>query len=98
MGFFNGLKQQALEMAQEEARKQIEKQFGAQAAAMLPGKSSSGGGKTNKVTAAQYEAHKPADLRKDVRMISGCMDAQTSADVSNVGSFQLPDPCGELTR
>jgi hypothetical protein len=79
MGFFNGLKQQALEMAQE-------------AAAMLPGKSSGG---TNKVTAAQYEAHKPADLRKDVRMISGCQDAQTSADVSNVGSFQLPDPCGE---
>jgi hypothetical protein len=95
MGFFNGLKQQALEMAQEEARKQIEKQFGAQAAAMLPGKGSGGAGKTNKVTAAQYEAHKPADLRKDVRMISGCQDAQTSADVSNVSSFQLPDPCGE---
>lgn len=27
-------------------------------------------------------------------MISGCDDAQTSADVSNVSSFQLPDPAG----
>lgn len=27
-------------------------------------------------------------------MISGCEDVQTSADVSNVGSFQLPDPAG----
>lgn len=29
-----------------------------------------------------------------VRMFSGCEDVQTSADVSNVGSFQLPDPAG----
>lgn len=28
------------------------------------------------------------------RMISGCQDKQTSADVSNVSSFQLPDPAG----
>jgi len=27
-------------------------------------------------------------------MISGCQDAQTSADVSNVDGFQLPDPAG----
>lgn len=27
-------------------------------------------------------------------MISGCEDEQTSADVSNVSSFQLPDPAG----
>ena len=27
-------------------------------------------------------------------MISGCEDAQTSADVSNVANFQLPDPHG----
>jgi len=27
-------------------------------------------------------------------MISGCEDAQTSADVSNVASFKLPDPHG----
>lgn len=27
-------------------------------------------------------------------MISGCADSQTSADVSNVNSFQLPDPAG----
>lgn len=30
----------------------------------------------------------------DVRMISGCRDSQTSADVSHVGQFQLPDPAG----
>jgi len=30
----------------------------------------------------------------DVRMISGCHDVQTSADVSNVDSFNLPDPSG----
>lgn len=30
----------------------------------------------------------------EVRMISGCQDSQTSADVSNVASFQLPDPAG----
>ena len=29
-----------------------------------------------------------------VFMISGCEDSQTSADVSNVNSFQLPDPKG----
>ena len=30
----------------------------------------------------------------NVRMISGCQDSQTSADVSNVSAFQLPDPAG----
>lgn len=44
----------------------------------------------------EYEASKPDELRKDIRMISGCQDCQTSADVSNVSSFQLPDPAGEL--
>lgn len=29
-----------------------------------------------------------------VRMFSGCEDKQTSADVSNVSSFRLPDPAG----
>jgi hypothetical protein len=29
-----------------------------------------------------------------VHMISGCRDEQTSADVSNVESFSLPDPKG----
>lgn len=31
----------------------------------------------------------------EVHMISGCMDSQTSADVSNVASFSLPDPAGK---
>jgi hypothetical protein len=30
----------------------------------------------------------------EIHMISGCQDAQTSADVSNVASFKLPDPKG----
>lgn len=33
-------------------------------------------------------------IQSEFRMISGCEDVQTSADVSNVGSFQLPDPAG----
>jgi hypothetical protein len=42
-----------------------------------------------------FEQEKPQQLRGDIRMISGCLDSQTSADVSNVQSFQLPDPAGE---
>jgi len=41
-------------------------------------------------TLAQAEEYIPAN----VRMISGCQDSQTSADVSNVATFQLPDPAG----
>jgi cobalamin biosynthesis protein CobT len=33
-------------------------------------------------------------ISADVRLISGCMDSQTSADVADVESFQLPDPAG----
>jgi len=36
----------------------------------------------------------PQVLIADVVMISGCDDHQTSADVSNVASFALPDPAG----
>jgi hypothetical protein len=42
----------------------------------------------------ELEANKPRELKTDIRMISGCEDAQTSADVSNVNSFKLPDPAG----
>jgi len=42
----------------------------------------------------QFEEKKPPALQADVRMISGCEDAQTSADVNNVASFKLPDPAG----
>lgn len=35
-----------------------------------------------------------AAIPAEVRMISGCEDVQTSADVSNVGSFKLPNPAG----
>lgn len=45
------------------------------------------------LTKDAFEANKPDELRKDIRMISGCADHQTSADVSNVSNFCLP---GEL--
>lgn len=41
-----------------------------------------------------FEEKKPDSLKNDIRMISGCEDKQTSADVSNVNSFSLPDPAG----
>jgi hypothetical protein len=34
-------------------------------------------------------------IPSDFRMISGCEDAQTSADVSSTKSFKLPDPHGK---
>mmetsp|Transcript_47746 Transcript_47746/g.93251 ORF Transcript_47746/g.93251 Transcript_47746/m.93251 type:complete len:310 (+) Transcript_47746:165-1094(+) len=34
-------------------------------------------------------------IAAEVRMISGCADCQTSADVSNVKEFELPDPAGK---
>jgi len=33
-------------------------------------------------------------INAEIRMISGCEDKQTSADVSNVAAFKLPDPNG----
>lgn len=80
MGFFNNLKNQAVEMAKKEFMD-----------AMDGGDDDNGGGQ---MTREEYEANKPDELRKDIRMISGCQDRQTSADVSNVSSFQLPDPAG----
>eukprot|EP00565_Helicotheca_tamesis_P000091 CAMPEP_0185735454 /NCGR_PEP_ID=MMETSP1171-20130828/25339_1 /TAXON_ID=374046 /ORGANISM="Helicotheca tamensis, Strain CCMP826" /LENGTH=329 /DNA_ID=CAMNT_0028405775 /DNA_START=34 /DNA_END=1023 /DNA_ORIENTATION=+ len=44
--------------------------------------------------ADDFDTKANAAIKAEVRMISGCHDAQTSADVSNVGSFQLPDPAG----
>jgi hypothetical protein len=42
----------------------------------------------------EFEENKPRALQADIWMISGCEDHQTSADVSNVAAFQLPDPKG----
>lgn len=84
MGFFNKLKEQALEKAKEEMMAQL-------------GLGGGGGGEDDKpkqMTKEEFEETKPDELRKDIRMISGCQDTQTSADVSNVASFQLPDPAG----
>lgn len=35
-----------------------------------------------------------AVIAADIRMFSGCEDAQTSADVSDVANIKLPDPVG----
>ena len=46
-----------------------------------------------------FEQNMPRELQHaDIWMISGCQDSQTSADISNVGSFQLPDvPNGQAS-
>lgn len=41
-----------------------------------------------------FEANKPQSLHADIWMVSGCEDRQTSADVSNTATFQLPDSAG----
>lgn len=47
------------------------------------------------MTSGDFEGTSPEDLiPADVRMLSGCQDAQTSADVGNVSQFSLPDPAG----
>ena len=33
-------------------------------------------------------------IAADFRMFSGCEDAQTSSDVSDIANFKLPDPAG----
>lgn len=41
-----------------------------------------------------FEDNKPDELKADIYCFSGCEDDQTSADVSDVNSFCLPDPAG----
>lgn len=84
MGFFNKLKEAAV----KEAKKKIMEELGL-----------NGGEEEEEeeapMTTEEFEKSKPNELRKDIRMISGCQDRQTSADVYNVSSFQLPDPAGK---
>lgn len=98
MGFFNQLKEQAFEKAKEEMMQNLG--VPPEIIESLTGAVGGGGGGANKksgrMSQEEYEATKPAEMRKDIRMISGCEDSQTSADVSNVASFQLPDPAGAL--
>jgi metacaspase-1 len=42
-----------------------------------------------------FEQNKPQALHADIWMVSGCEDRQTSADVSNTATFQLPDSAGQ---
>lgn len=70
---------------------------------------SNGGGSVRSKRSASARAKKEEDLtdseemtqdprsniQAKVFMISGCQDAQTSADVSNVAGFSLPDPNGQ---
>ncbi|KAL3924115.1 MAG: hypothetical protein SGILL_001246 [Bacillariaceae sp.] len=41
-----------------------------------------------------YDTDESSTIQANILMISGCEDKQTSADVSNVSSFSLPDPNG----
>lgn len=84
MGFFNKIKEKAIEKAKKEMMEKLGMGGGDKP-------QDSGGGQ---MTKEEFERSKPDELRKDIRMISGCTDKQTSADVSNVSSFQLPDPAG----
>mmetsp|Transcript_19002 Transcript_19002/g.40075 ORF Transcript_19002/g.40075 Transcript_19002/m.40075 type:complete len:374 (+) Transcript_19002:87-1208(+) len=43
---------------------------------------------------AEFDRQAEEAIPAEVRMISGCHDEQTSADVGNVATFQLPDPAG----
>lgn len=49
----------------------------------------------NTTTMGDFEGKARELIPAQVRMISGCQDSQTSADVSNVNQFELPDPAGE---
>ncbi|CAB9515511.1 Metacaspase-1 [Seminavis robusta] len=43
---------------------------------------------------SNFDSQAAEVIHCDCRMISGCEDSQTSADVGNVGQFQLPNPAG----
>lgn len=43
---------------------------------------------------SDFDMRAQKSIPAEIRMISGCEDAQTSADVSNVSNFELPDPNG----
>lgn len=43
----------------------------------------------------EFDAKAEEAIPASVRMISGCHDTQTSADVQNVSTFQLPDAAGK---
>jgi len=49
---------------------------------------------TKLMSSREFAASCEALIPAEVRMISGCHAEQTSADVSNVASSQLPDPAG----
>jgi hypothetical protein len=48
----------------------------------------------NKNMSGDFHGSSSELIPADVRMISGCHDVQTSADVGNVSQFSLPDPAG----
>ena len=50
--------------------------------------------KTDADTVYSEDSRNSRIINANVFMISGCQDSQTSADVSNVSSFSLPNPNG----
>jgi hypothetical protein len=50
--------------------------------------------KTTTMNFGTFDSKAEELIPSEIHMISGCHDSQTSADVSNVGNFSLPNPQG----
>lgn len=84
MGFLDSLKSTCTKMAKE-----------AVTDAMSGGKGESAGADSRAPEDSEAYAAKVAEtIKADVRMFSGCMDSQTSADVQDVSKFGLPNADG----
>eukprot|EP00903_Cladosiphon_okamuranus_P007076 g6876.t1 len=84
-GFMEALKANCTKMAKQQIKE-----------AMSGGKTPAGASsETRAPEDAEAYAKKVAEtIKADVRMFSGCMDSQTSADVHDVSKFGLPDADG----
>ena len=80
--------------ARERARERLEKRFDTAApSARVATTATTATTPTTATTDSteQFDQEAASAIPAEVRMISGCHDQQTSADVSNVSTFQLPD-------
>ncbi|CAM9316885.1 unnamed protein product [Ectocarpus sp. 6 AP-2014] len=89
-GFMDSIKASCTKMAKQQIN---------EAMAGDKKESASGGGSAATGTRAPEDAEAYAKkvaeaIKADVRMFSGCMDSQTSADVKDVSKFGLPDADG----
>ena len=85
------LRDRARERLKERADDWVDEKLGVSSPAAAK---RSGGGTAVKAD-PKFDAQAEEAIPAEVRMISGCHDTQTSADVGNVASFQLPDAAGK---